>query len=219
VKALRRTFLFGGIALILMVEVFPVAIGSNWAYLSQTLAFQGQGSDLTNRSWDYPVQNLVKAFAHERWVYGYGTGLNSLGSQYIAHFLDEPDPGIGVESGYGSLIVEMGVAGLALWFVWVAALLWSGWRIVRQLRQTVYFPIGFAIWWYAVVLLVLLMYFGIVAYQNFVNNAYLWLLIGILFRLPKLAQMPQPVPTPKYARGMARWQLVLDRNDPALRQP
>jgi hypothetical protein len=192
-----------------MVEVFPVAIGSNWAYLSQTLAFQGQGSELTNRSWDYPVQNLIKAFDHERWVYGYGTGLNSLGVQYIAHFLDEPDPSIGVESGYGSLIVEMGVVGLVLWFVWVSALLWSGWRIVRQLRQTVYFPIGFAIWWYAVVLLVLLMYFGIVAYQNFVNNAYLWLLIGILFRLPKLAQMPQPIPTQKHARGMARWQLAL----------
>jgi len=79
--------------------------------------------------------------------------LNSLGAQYIAHFLDEPDPAIGVESGYGSLIVEMGVVGLVLWFVWVSALLWSGWRIVRQLRQTVYFPIGFAIWWYAVVLL------------------------------------------------------------------
>jgi hypothetical protein len=194
-----------------MVEVFPVAIGSNWAYLSQTLAFQGQGSELANRSWDYPVENLVKAFDHERWVYGYGTGLNSLGAQYIARFLDEPDPAIGVESGYGSLIVEMGVVGLVLWIIWVSALLWSGWRIVRQLRQTVYFPIGFAIWWYAVVLLVLLMYFGIVAYQNFVNNAYLWLLIGILFRLPKLAQMPQPIPMDKHARGMARWQLVLGR--------
>ena len=219
VKALRRTFLFGGIALILMVEVFPVAIGSNWAYLSETLAFQGQGSELATRSWDYPVENLVKAFLHERWVYGYGTGLNSLGAQYIARFLDEPDPGLGVESGYGSLIVEMGVVGLVLWIIWVSALLWSGWRIIRQLRQTVYFPIGFAIWWYAVVLLVLLMYFGIVAYQNFVNNAYLWLLIGMLFRLPKLAQMPQPIPMDRHARGMARWQLVLDKNNPALRQP
>jgi hypothetical protein len=219
VKALRRTFLFGGIALILMVEIFPVAIGANWAYLSETLAFQGQGSELANRSWDYPVLNLIRAFDHERWIYGYGTGLNSLGVQYVARFLEEPEPGLGVESGYGTLIVEMGVVGLVLWFVWVSALLWSGWRIVKQLRQTVYFPIGFAIWWYAVVLLVLLMYFGIVAYQNFVNNAYLWLLIGILFRLPKLAQMPQPIPTPKHARGMARWQLVLDRNNPALRQP
>ena len=44
--------------------------------------------------------------------------------------------------------------------------------------------------------------------ENYVNNAYLWLLIGILFRLPKPAQMPQPVPLPKHARGMAGWQLA-----------
>jgi hypothetical protein len=211
VKALRRTFLFGGIALILMLEVFPIAIGANWAYLSETLAFQGEGSELANRSWDYPVQNLVLAFQHERWVYGYGTGLNSLGMQYVSRFVDAPVANIGVESGYGTLVVEMGILGLLLWFFWVSALLWTGWRIVRQLRQTAYFPIGFAIWWYAVVLLVLLMYFGIVAYQNFVNNAYLWLLIGVLFRLPKLAQMPQPIPSPKHARGMERWQLAVGR--------
>ena len=211
VKALRRSFLVGGIAIILMVEVFPVAIGAYWAFLSETLAYKGQGSELANRSWDYPVLNLLLAFDHERWAYGYGTGVNSLGTQYVSRFLDEPPPSIGVESGYGALIVEMGLLGLILWVIWVSALLWSGWRIVKQLRQTVYFPIAFAIWWYAAVLLVLLMYFNIVAYQNFVNNAYLWLLIGILFRLPKLAEMPQSVPTVKHERGMARWQLALGR--------
>jgi hypothetical protein len=211
VKALRRAFLFSGIALILMVEVFPTAIGSNWSFLSETLAYSGVGSELANRSWDYPVLNLLKAFDQERWVYGNGTGVASLGSQYVSRFVDAPPPNISVESGFGTLIVEMGVAGLALWFLWVSALVWSGWRVVTRLRQTVYFPIGFAIWWYAIVLLVLLMYLGMQAYQNFVNNAFLWLLIGILFRLPKLAEMPQPVPTPKHARGMARWQLALGR--------
>ena len=72
------------------------------------------------------------------------------------------------------------IRDLSLPLVRLGALLWTGWRVVRDLRQTVYFPIAFAIWWYAVILLVLLMYFGIVAYQNFVNNAYMWLLIGIL---------------------------------------
>jgi hypothetical protein len=211
VKALRRTFLVGGIVLILMVEIFPVAIGSNWAFLSETLAYNGQGSDLANRSWDYPVRNLVLAFQHDRWVYGYGTGVTSLGTQYVARYVDTPAPNIGVESGYGALIVEMGIAGLVLWICWVSALVWSGWGVLKQLRQTVYFPIGFAIWWYAVILLVLLMYLGIVPYQSFVNNAFLWLLIGILFRLPKLAQMPQPIPAPKHQLGMARWQPAMER--------
>jgi hypothetical protein len=211
VKALRRVFLIGGIGLILLAEVFPVVLGNHWAFLSETLAYKGEGSELASRSWDYPIRNLELAFAHERWVVGYGTGLNSLGNQYVSQFLNEPMPEIGVESGYGGLVVEMGIVGLVLWLIWVPALLWSGWRIVKQLRQTVYFPIGFAIWWYAVVLLFILMYFNIAAYQNFVNNAYLWLLIGVLYRLPKLAQMPQPVPAPKHARGMARWQLALGR--------
>lgn len=211
VKALRRAFLIGGIGLILLAEVFPVVLGNNWAYLSETLAYKGEGSELASRSWDYPIRNLELAFAHERWVVGYGTGMNSLGNQYVSQFLNGPMPDIGVESGYGGLVVEMGIVGLILWLIWVTAVLWSGWRVVKQLRQTVYFPIGFAIWWYAVILLFILMYFNIAAYQNFVNNAYLWLLIGVLFRLPKLAQMPQPIPAPKHARSMARWQLALGR--------
>jgi hypothetical protein len=140
---------------------------------------------------------------------GHGTGLSSLGMQYVSQFLNERPPLYGVESGYGSLIVEMGVWGPIFWFLWVSVLLWQGWKIVRKLRETVYFPLGFAIWWYAVVSLVLLMYFGMQFYQNFVNNAYLWLLTGVLYRLPFLAKMPQPVPIPRHLRGVPRWRLAL----------
>ena len=208
VKALRRALIVGAIGLILMGTIFPTVLGSNWAYISETLSPGGQGSELANRGWDYPILNLELAFQHEHWVEGYGTGMNSLGMQYVARILNEPMPTIGVENGYGSLLVEFGIVGLILWIIWVTALLLSAWRVVKQLRQTVYFPIAFAIWWYAFVLLVLLLFLGISPYQNFVNNAYLWLLIGVLYRLPKLAQMPQLVPMPKHARGMARWQLA-----------
>jgi hypothetical protein len=80
---------------------------------------------------------------------------------------------------------------------------------VKQIRQTVYFPIGFAIWWYCIVTMVLLFYLTMTSYQDFVNCAYMWLLIGVLFRLPKLAQMPQPVPIPRHLRGVPRWRLAL----------
>jgi len=209
VKALRQAALFGGIGLILMVEVFPTVIGGNWAFFSETLSFSGRGSELVNRSWSYPMQNFEAAFQSPLWPYGHGIGVASLGIQYISQFLDEPPPQVGVENGYGVLVVEFGIIGLALWLIWVSALLWSGWRVVRQLRQTVYFPIGFAIWWYAVVTLVLLLYLGMQTYQNFVNNAYLWLLVGVLFRLPKLAQMPLPVPVAKRFHGVPRWRLAL----------
>jgi hypothetical protein len=208
VKVLRRGFLFGGLALVLMVEVLPTAIGGNWAFLSETLSFSGQGSELATRGWSYPVQNLVAAFG-ANWISGYGTGTNSLGMQYVSSFLGQPPPGYNVESGYGALVVEMGILGLVLWAVLVGVLLWQGWKVVRDLRETVYFPIGFAIWWYAVEGLVLLMYFGLQSYQDYVNNAYLWLLVGVLYRLPSLAKMPQPIPISRHLRGVPHWRLAL----------
>jgi len=209
VKALRRGFLIGGLGLILMTEVFPTVIGGNWSFFTETLSINGEGSELTSRIWDYPVQNLMGAINEGNLLSGHGTGMSSLGMQYVSRYLNEPMPTFNVESGYGSLIVEMGIFGLILWFVWVSVLLWQGWKIVRKLRQTVYFPLAFAIWWYAVVDLVLLMYFGMQFYQNFVNNAYLWLLTGVLYRLPQLAKMPQPVPIPRHLRGVPRWRLAL----------
>jgi hypothetical protein len=209
VKALRRSFFIGAVCLILMGFVFPIVLGDHWRFLSETLSLPGtEGSELRNRGWEYPMDNLVKAFQHERWVEGYGTGVTSLGTQYISRLLSEPVPGVGVENGYGNLVVEFGILGLVGWVFWVSALLLSGWKVVKKLRETVYFPLAFAIWWYAFVLLIMLVYFGLPAYQNYVNNAYLWLLIGVLYRLPKLATMPQPVPMPKHIRGMARWKLA-----------
>jgi len=208
VKALRRGLLIGGLGLILMAEVFPTVIGGNWSFFTETLSLNGEGSELRDRTWDYPIQNLIAAMQEGNLLTGHGTGMSSLGMQYVSRFLNQPPPAYNVESGYGSIVVEMGVFGLILWFLWVSSLLWHGWKIVRKLRETVYFPLGFAIWWYAVVDLVLLMYFGMQFYQNFVNNAYLWLLIGVLYRLPKLAKMPQPVPVPRYLRGVPRWRLA-----------
>jgi len=209
VKALRRAFLIGGLGLILMVEVFPTVIGGNWSFFSETLSLHGEGSELLTRTWNYPVQNLMGAIQEGDLLTGHGTGLSSLGMQYVSSFLGQAPPAFNVESGYGTLIVEMGVFGPILWFLWVSVLLWQGWKIVRNLRETAFFPLGFAIWWYAVVDLVLLMYFGMQAYQNFVNNAYLWLLIGVLYRLPKLSQMPQPAPIPRHLRDVPRWRLAL----------
>lgn len=210
VKALRRTLVIGGIGVILLAEVFPDTFGGHWGFLSETLSTQqAQGSDLRTRGWDYPIANLVVAFNGEHWMLGGGTGTNSLGAQYVASYFDVPQPGMGGENGFATLIVEMGVLGPAMWIFWVVAALWSMWKVVKQIRQTVYFPIGFAIWWYCIVTMVLLFYLTMTSYQDFVNCAYMWLLIGVLFRLPKLAQMPQPVPIPRHLRGVPRWRLAL----------
>jgi hypothetical protein len=55
------------------------------------------------------------------------------------------------------------------------------------MKGTVWFPIAFVIFWYASLLLFPYTYEGLSPYEDFILNSLLWLSLGILFRLPKLA--------------------------------
>ncbi|OLB21841.1 MAG: hypothetical protein AUH16_01335 [Acidobacteria bacterium 13_2_20CM_57_7] len=133
------------------------------------------------------MNNFLGAFGYERWPYGYGIGTLSLGTQYVARIFHVKPPIIGVESGFGTIVLEMGVGGLILWFVMSFAILFSAWQVVKKLRGSPWFPLAFVIFWYAGLLLLPMTFAGMQPYQDFVLNAYLWLLLGILFRLPTLA--------------------------------
>src|ERR1700733_5239322 len=204
VGAIRRSFIVAALALTAILLLFPDDAGSRIAYYMETLSPNSSAYELGNRSWDYPVKNFLLAFDRPNWILGNGIGTASLGSQYVAKILGQPLPGLWVEEGYGVLIVEMGIIAPFLWILWTAALVYSSWNIVRHLRQTRFFPIGFAIFWYVFLILYPLTFAGLSAYQNFICNAYLWLLTGILFRLPNLlAHVPAPalVPAIKPRRG------------------
>jgi hypothetical protein len=196
-----------GIALgiVLLFFLFPEALLSRVAFYTETLSPGSSASQLQERTWDYPVANLLGAFSYERWPYGYGIGTNSLGAQYVARFFHVNPPGAGVESGFGALVIEMGIGGLILWLIMSFAIVFSAWRVVKRLRGSPWFPIGFMIFWYAGLLLLPITFAGIQAYEDFVLNAFLWLLLGVLFRLPTLAPSAQfaaaaPVPVPAYSR-------------------
>lgn len=211
VKAVRRSLLIGAVGLFLMVQLFPTAIGANYAFYAETLSPTSSATQLQDRTIDYPIGNLMKVFDDDRWPYGHGTGTASLGLQYVSQLLGQPPPQVWVESGWGVLIVEMGILAPFLWIMWGATLLFYGWRVVRQLRETVYFPVGLSILWYAFLLLFPFTHMGMQPYQNYIMNAYFWFLIGILFRLPHLARASQVVPSqatvaaftgvPAFARG------------------
>jgi hypothetical protein len=62
------------------------------------------------------------------------------------------------------------------------------------------------IFWYAFLLLLPFTFQGMQAYQDFVLNAYLWLLLGILFRLPTLPLAAQTASSAN--RASARVPLV-----------
>ncbi len=190
-RLLQRTLLVAGIALTIFIFAFPEQIGARFAVYNETLSPDSPASELAYRARDYPLKNLVLAFEHPRWPYGYGIGTASLGIQYIARIFQQRSPVIGVESGYGTLVVELGIVGLILWILWTGALVVSGWAVVRRLKGTPWFPLGFMILWYAFLLLFPITFYNLQAYQDFVLNAYLWLLVGVLFRLPHIALSAQ----------------------------
>jgi len=190
-RTLQRALVGVALAMVLLLFLFPEALLSRVAFYTETLSPTSSASDLQNRTWDYPVRNFLAAFTYERWLYGYGIGTTALGTQYVAKFFHAKPPVLGVESGFGTLVVEMGIGGLVLWLVMSFAIVLSAWRVVKRLRGSPWFPIAFMIFWYSGLLLIPITYAGMAPYQDFVMNAYLWLLLGILFRLPTLAASAQ----------------------------
>jgi hypothetical protein len=191
VRSIQRIVLLGGLAMIILGMIFPEQVGSRLAIYSETLSPYSTASELAARTRDYPLRNFLAALDTPRWLYGYGTGTASLGIQYVARILRAPNTGIGVENGYGQLVVEMGIFGLILWIILGAVVSISDWKVVKQLRGSPWFPLAFAIFWFAFLVFFPMGYNSIIFYQDFLVNAYFWILIGILFRLPSVALSAQ----------------------------
>jgi len=182
-RAIRRAAVFVAIALTILISIFPQEVASRLAIYSETLSPFSSKSELGFRSRDYPLQNFVAAFDYPRWPYGYGIGTASLGVQYVIRVMHAPPMNVGVESGYGQLVIELGIIGLLLWILLAYAITRSAWRAAKKLKGTAWFPIGFAIFFYAFLLVFPMSFYGFNAYQDFVMNAYFWLMLGILFRI------------------------------------
>ncbi len=205
IKAIRRSFIVGALGLAALILLFPEEAGSRLAFYAETLNPSSSAYEGADRSWSYPINNLLEALNEPNWVVGNGIGTASLGMQYVAKLTGQRRPQLWVEEGYGVLIVEMGIIAPFLWILWTAALLYYSWKVVRRLRGTRWAPIAFAIFWYSFFLLYPLTYAGLSAYQNYTCNAYLWLLVGILFRLPDLvAGSPAPVGVSSRGAGRGR---------------
>jgi hypothetical protein len=204
IKAIRRSAIFGAIGLALILLLFPQEAGSRIAYYAETLLPGSSAYQAGYRSWDYPIHELQAVFNGPNWAVGNGIGTASLGMQYVAKIIGQPIRNLWVEEGYGVLIVEMGIIAPFVWILWTASLLYYGWGVVRRLRQTRFFPIAFAIFWFAFLLLYPMTFGGLSAYQNYINNAYLWLLVGILFRLPEIQASTPNLLRPPSAKARAR---------------
>jgi len=185
-RAIQRTALAVVLGIIVLLTIFPEELGSRMAIYSETLLPDSPASELVKRTQTYPLKQLGYAFDHPRWPYGYGIGTCTLGVQYVVRIMHATPMAIGVENGYGNLVVEFGIAGLILWIVLGFSVVISAWKVVTELRGTPWFPLAFSITFYAFLLFFPMMFTGASPYQDFVLNAYLWLLLGILYRLRKL---------------------------------
>ena len=196
VRTVQRVVLGIVAAAVILFLTFPGALLDRFAFYNETLSLDSPSSELVYRARDYPWQNFVNSFNSPRWPYGYGLGTASLGAQYVARILHARPMGIGVENGYGELVLELGIVGLVLWIIMTVSICFSAWKVVKKSRGSPLFPLAFVIFWYAFLVFIPFSFNGLNAYQNFVMNAYLWLLIGVLYRLPTMRLMAQPAKLP-----------------------
>ena len=190
VRAVVRAAVGVALASVVLLFAYPEAFLGRIAVYSETLDPRSPKSELFFRTHDYPLAEFQKAFNEERWPYGYGLGTASLGGQYVSRFFMTQPPEYAVENGYGNIVLEMGILGLVLWIVMSSAVVLSAWKVVLKLKGSPFFPLAFMIALYSFLLLFPMTFTG-QAYQDFILNCYLWLLVGILFRLPSLEVSPQ----------------------------
>lgn len=201
-RSFQRTLFVAIFALLLMFLLYPDALQSRLSIYQETLDPSSPASELVHRSQTYPLKQLLGAFDYPRWPYGYGIGTASLGTQYVMRIMHAQYMGIGVESGFGALILEIGIVGLFIYLAFAASILVSAGSVVLKLKGTPWFPIGFIIFWYAFLFLILFQWGGFQQFQDFILNAMFWFMLGVLFRLPSLSALPQeapakaPVPAP-----------------------
>ncbi len=205
VRTLLRAVLGVALGMAVLLATYPEALLNRLAVYSETLNPWSPASELLHRTRDYPLANFLAAFDSPRWPYGFGIGTVSLGGQYVMRIFHALPPTVGVESGFGCIVIELGIMGLILWFVMSAAVLISAWRVVRKLKGSPWFPLAFMIFWYAFLLFLPFTFQGLQPYQDFVLNAYVWLLLGILFRLPKLALSAEFADSAPAAQSGRRW--------------
>jgi hypothetical protein len=112
----------------------PEALLCRLAAYSETLDPRGPTSEPSSHP-QLSLGQFRRCVHFRRWPYGYGIGAVSLGGQYVTRIMHVPP----------SIIIEMGIVGLLLWFVMAGAVLICSWWVVRRLRGSAWFPLTFMI--------------------------------------------------------------------------
>lgn len=117
--------------------------------------------------------------------FGVGTGQESLGKPYLVGDGDSPENLYQVESGYGSVAVEWGAIGLALWLLWSIGWFIHACSSVRVARDGPLGAVGFVLAGWMFLFLFVQFFTSYGSFQNYLGNAYFWFLSGVIFALPE----------------------------------
>lgn len=167
---------------------FPLQFRSVWAFYDTTIDPTSRYSEMTTRPVSY-WEDIRRALESDV-LLGHGTGTNSVGLQYVASYeAGQQKPGdYHVESGFAAVIWEWGIVGLCLWLWWSILLVVKLVQKVIALRFTHYYWLSVSVALFAFFLLFPYFYLGMQVYQQFVTQAFLFFLVGMVFRFPLAAQ-------------------------------
>jgi hypothetical protein len=184
----RAVVLAGGLVITfgLLSYLAPSLVSSRAEFYVTTLDPAAQTNEWSFR-WTSYSRDTLRGISFGG-VIGRGTGVESLGKQYILGGEGYDSPGLYlVEAGYGSVAVEWGLIGLALWMVWsVAWLVRMLARVAAALGDRVAaFGVVVTAWYFF--LMFLAFFGGIANFQNYINNVFIWFLSGMVFALPLAA--------------------------------
>jgi hypothetical protein len=163
--------------------VAPSLISSRAEFYSTTLDPNAETNEWAFR-WKNYTHDTVRGIALGGLI-GQGTGQESLGKQYI--YGGEANDPLGlyqVEAGYGSVAIEWGIVGLALWLWWSVAWLL---RMVTSTRRALgdrVSAFGIIVTAWFLFLMFVAFFGGFANFQNYINNVFLWFLSGMVFALP-----------------------------------
>jgi hypothetical protein len=133
---------------------------------------------------------------------GRGTGDQSTGRRYVD--AAGADFKFATESGWGSIAIEWGTFGLALWIAWSTLWIRKAVRRARVHDSSPAEPIRGLIALYVGALLTVLFALGSGFFDNYIANVYFWLLSGIAFAMPiPISDDRLPSESVKYRRSVA----------------
>lgn len=168
------------VAVIALVTVFPAVGLSRSLWYRETLSPRALNNEWPTRWGAFSASILFGV--QEGGLIGRGTGTQSLGRQYLYEGNEEPPLARSVvEGGYAAVAIEWGWMGVVLWVSWSVGWSWRQWRSVLDTRGSPLARTKLVLFGWVFFFLFLGFFGGFQSFQNYVGNAYFWLVSGMIF--------------------------------------